>query len=464
MSVALPGGNTALLLALKNKHVQVARTLLQAGADPRVSSAGLSVFSQAAYLGEAGLIRQLLKQGLDPNFLAAKRGDLPLASALFAKQSEVVRILLAAGANPNAPGRGGTTPLEIAIQGGFMEAVKLLLHHGADVNHRAARGMTPLMQAVGAGQGSLVPVLLDRGAGVNERSDRGKTALDLAREQAENGGKTEAPAGSEAFGLGPAARVQLYELIMARLREAGGKFSSEFPPDPGSKRGGKGSKPLKSPRAKALAGARDLLELVRYTEPEFAVVAVKAPLEKVARALAEFRQVEEWVRDVPRRHAAGRDRTSRSVMALVKLDRNRWTIVLRSIFRIRDNDYALAVEDARELSARLKTNAVSFVREKAAESVGYDLFEKGRASEHAQWIEENSFCWFKSRFQRKPGPDELGEDFVDRVLRQQGIYLPACYATSKPGQAWLNVERVSFKAVVRADLLMLPARRRAGKR
>jgi len=101
LGAALPGGNTALLLALRSKHVPVARALLDAGSSPNIHSAGTSVLALAAGLGDTALVRQLLKLGLDPNFRPGKRAEPPLSSALFGGHTDIARLLLTAGANPN---------------------------------------------------------------------------------------------------------------------------------------------------------------------------------------------------------------------------------------------------------------------------------------------------------------------------------------------------------------------------
>src|SRR5262245_51440158 len=69
----------------------------------------------------------------------------------------------------------GNTALIIAAQLGTPEAVKLLLEAGADPNATNAAGATALMRA--AANAEMVATLLSRGAQVNVRSRLGHTAL-----------------------------------------------------------------------------------------------------------------------------------------------------------------------------------------------------------------------------------------------------------------------------------------------
>jgi hypothetical protein len=139
-------------------------------------------------------------------------------------------------------------------------------------------------------------------------------------------------------------------------------------------------------------------------------------------------------------------------------------MIFRSMFRLGKEDSRLAVEDAKELSARLRTKAIAFVYEKKDDTLGYDLFENGRLAEHAQWIEDGSVCRFKSRFRRKPGKEEPAQEFVDKVFRQQGIYLPACHPRCQGNNIWLCVEKASANAVRQADIMVLSAQTKSRRR
>lgn len=89
-----------------------------------------------------------------------------------------MRLLRFAGANINSRSNG-SMPLFVAAGEGKSEVVRYLLAEGADVNARERLGDTALMEATYYGHLALVKELLLRGAEVNALGDSG-TALDIA--------------------------------------------------------------------------------------------------------------------------------------------------------------------------------------------------------------------------------------------------------------------------------------------
>ncbi len=93
----------------------------------------------------------LLEQGaaLDP------RDDLfhwtPLHFAAAFGHGECARLLLEAGADPNAVAPRGMTALHLAAGAGFEDIARLLVAHGADVTGRETRGMDVAAMAQEAG-------------------------------------------------------------------------------------------------------------------------------------------------------------------------------------------------------------------------------------------------------------------------------------------------------------------------
>ncbi|XP_014216554.1 uncharacterized protein LOC106645248 isoform X3 [Copidosoma floridanum] len=139
-----------LRLALRNHHIEVARTLLEAGANPN---------KRYFFGSEINLVSPL---------------DL-----------ECMELLLAFGAQPNTRDRAGLTPLMKAArlpQG--IASVLLLLSYGADVNAMTdARHdyRTVLHYAILGGDSTVINLLLKQGATLDLGTDYQKpTALDLA--------------------------------------------------------------------------------------------------------------------------------------------------------------------------------------------------------------------------------------------------------------------------------------------
>ena len=92
-----------------------------------------------------------------------KLGWTPLHFAALYGSADAVRILLAAGADPNARSRNQATPLIFAAYS--LEKTRLLVEKGADVNATANDSSTPLWVAAGAdGNETTVRYLLQEGA------------------------------------------------------------------------------------------------------------------------------------------------------------------------------------------------------------------------------------------------------------------------------------------------------------
>jgi ankyrin repeat protein len=178
-------------------------------------------FDTAKYLLEAGAnVNKWDFWGRTPLYLAVDFNTLPHGgrpdrlSLDDTTNLEMIDILIAAGANPNAQlklfppyrslrmDRGadttldiGTTPLLRAARGADLAAIERLLAAGALVDLPQRDGITPLMVAVGAGASSTdtrgkfrteldalatADALLAAGAAIGERDARGRTALHYA--------------------------------------------------------------------------------------------------------------------------------------------------------------------------------------------------------------------------------------------------------------------------------------------
>ncbi len=117
-------------------------------------------------------VRLFLLAGMQANVKVS--GYTILEHAVHSPQ--MVQILLAAGADPNAGG-GVAKPLLEAAARGDSVSVRLLLEVGAAVGAGDGKGYTALMAAADRGRGEIVQILLAAGADVNTRSQQGHTAL-----------------------------------------------------------------------------------------------------------------------------------------------------------------------------------------------------------------------------------------------------------------------------------------------
>jgi len=136
----------------------------------------------AASRGDVAAVRQLLEEGAE-----VEAGDnarwTSIIHATRSGQTEVVRVLLEHGADPNVVeyGNGNMTPLHWAATSNNIEGVKMLLEHHADINAATDYGYTPLMLASDNGTPQLVQVLLRYRPNLALRNNTGQTALELVQ-------------------------------------------------------------------------------------------------------------------------------------------------------------------------------------------------------------------------------------------------------------------------------------------
>ena len=143
VNVARSDGVTALHAAVHADRLDIAETLLRAGANPVATD----------------------RYGVTPLYLAAVNGS-----------AAIMRRLLDAGADPNAVDPGGETALMTAARTGVPAAIELLIERGARVDAREPEyQQTALMIAVREGHDAAIDVLLAAGASPNIQTRIGPT-------------------------------------------------------------------------------------------------------------------------------------------------------------------------------------------------------------------------------------------------------------------------------------------------
>ena len=230
-----PDGATALVIAIINAHYDVAVQLLDAGADPNVvdNEAGMGALYAAVdmhrlavghgrpnpkpsgTLTAVDVVRRLLERKADPNAALKAaifqrhhtigdgtlgKGATPLMRAAKSGDVEVMRLLLAAGADPQARLANQATTLMLAAGLGWRDgspaapsydqgteddatrAIDLLIELGVPLDAATQQGDTALHVAVtGRGSPAIVRHLLAKGASQAARNKRGLTPLEAAK-------------------------------------------------------------------------------------------------------------------------------------------------------------------------------------------------------------------------------------------------------------------------------------------
>ena len=142
---------------------------------------------------------QLLSRGAAHGAAESSLGQTALMRAVVENHVDVVRTLLAAGADARARSKNRFTPLLFAAQQGNIEIARLLIAAGADVNEAAPDGIAgdtnaarsfkanteaaALLVAIDSQHEAMATFLLDSGANPNQNG-AGRTALHSAVQQA----------------------------------------------------------------------------------------------------------------------------------------------------------------------------------------------------------------------------------------------------------------------------------------
>lgn len=134
----------------------------------------------AAAQNDLAGVEKLLKDGADANARDAL-GNRPLLHAARLGATEMVRLLLEAGADPNFKGMG-YTPLGLAALNGHPGVADWLLQFGAFTTTRSDNGLTPLMNAALTNSVAVMRIILRYDADVDFENPAGRRALSYAAE------------------------------------------------------------------------------------------------------------------------------------------------------------------------------------------------------------------------------------------------------------------------------------------
>ncbi len=195
--------DTPLMEAIMLDRREIAALLLDKGASPEtLSRQGNTALLWAVGVRNREVAALLLDKGAKVNS-QGERGQTPLHSALHKGDVQMVELLGSRGADVNAADAAGLRPLHIALapagdpkatvsssaDGWGKDAqaerqarstvVKMLVAKGADINAPTPAGDTLLHQAAAA-RPDMIATLLESGAKANARNARGDTPLHVA--------------------------------------------------------------------------------------------------------------------------------------------------------------------------------------------------------------------------------------------------------------------------------------------
>jgi ankyrin repeat protein len=254
---SLADGTSALVLAAHSGQGSVAIALLEKGADPNAMGSGYTAMHAAVLRSDLNLVKAFLAHGADPNMkmtkgtpvrrdttdynlLAPLIGSTPYLLAARFLEPEIMKALVADGADPKITMPNGATPLMLAVGMGssfeesrrginvidfgkvepesqVLEAVKTAFELSGDVNAANQAGDTALHAAAAWGHDSVVQFLADHGAHLNAKNKSGLTALAAVSAPAKRKYQLAAAAGGgDSAGEDPAQAARLRTAALLR--------------------------------------------------------------------------------------------------------------------------------------------------------------------------------------------------------------------------------------------------------
>jgi ankyrin repeat protein len=368
------GGWQALHHALRNNHLEVAKLLFDTGSDPNALGnyawtpllCALKPMSLAAVRlvlergGQANL--KVRRKGYEPPLYVAaatinnttsmvNRNSklVPEVAEIWARKDEVIEIfrqLIAAGADPNAPGARSSTALGRLVLGGEMpDAIRL----------------------------PIAELLLNAGARTDVANKDGETPMSAA------------------------ARLKNPRVIELLNRPVQTQKAESVATEPAKKTKAAKSKAAK-PSAAGSTGAADFLKFISDGESDWALFAIKAPIAQTTEALAGLLKSVNVKTNVPIKVAAEEmDEIARAI-AIVSIASSPWTVVFLSLFYADETTINQATEAARSLSGQFKARAIVYAAEGTSDEAGILHFENGGAvGDGLQMVDESAADRFFSR-------------------------------------------------------------------
>jgi uncharacterized protein len=209
-------GISPLSLAIANGSPDMVSLLLEAGVNPNaLEPSGETMLMTAAAVGVPGSVAALIEHGAEVDMRDKTFSQTALMIASREGHTEVVKMLIGHGADPNAstpvgpappfiapnsvpgfgfgvgilrggvpadrgrrePAPGGMTPLHYAARHNHIDVARVLLDAGAQLDAKEANGIWPLLMAISNNNMPMSHFLIEQDALINDQDWYGRSPL-----------------------------------------------------------------------------------------------------------------------------------------------------------------------------------------------------------------------------------------------------------------------------------------------
>lgn len=154
---------SSIVEMVKIGDIAAVTAALDEGAAVDQTEGGITALYVASESGNVELAKLLIDRGADVN-QTVKLQQTPLYAAVKKGHAAMVELLLSSGADPNKRAKR-QTPLHVASDSGCLQCATYLVGAGAEVNALLETGAPPIHFAVRNGHRDIVDYLLRQGAG-----------------------------------------------------------------------------------------------------------------------------------------------------------------------------------------------------------------------------------------------------------------------------------------------------------
>jgi ankyrin repeat protein len=171
--------------ATHNGFIEVIKVMLKHGIDINTQSKDSTtpLYYSLGYTGQKtniNLVKFLLAEGANPN-IEHKNGHYPIHAAINSKDIDVLQLFIKNNEDANKTGASGTTPLYFAVNYiGDIDIIDYLLEQGALPNTPVKGGFTPIYAATEKGRLDIIKKLVAKDGNIEQTIDCGDAPMSMA--------------------------------------------------------------------------------------------------------------------------------------------------------------------------------------------------------------------------------------------------------------------------------------------